>query len=354
VVRDTPEDVKPMSEASRKAAELFDKGLDYEAVAKELGVDIDTVRHRYAQIYRNYIRLAKERILEYVRQGMDSGEAAAKVKEELNITDAMAEKALYEAGQEMLKQLETQARAQSSQTTQQQAQQLRELEELKKEGEAGKAAVEKALRDAGLGLTSEEEIDKDLIQKVQKYRRTLESLRNMLSPPLSPAPPRPGPGAGQVWQAQPEVVNVLRQLVEVVDSLAKDVQALKQQSTVYIGRLKKVKVGDREEEYGLLPKDSVQVMQAKTMTKKVIPEILGELKGIRSDLSSLGNRFLSVVETYLVPKISKLHPALESSLPITLRTPEQRERELAELEKKVSPSPPPPKPKKEGGEGGGK
>jgi hypothetical protein len=263
----------------------------------------------------------------------------------------MAEKALSEAGQEMLKQLEAQARAQSAQATQQQAQELtKELEELKKEGEAGRAAVEKALKEAGLGAGGEE-VDQDLLRRVQKYRRTLESLRSMLSPPLSPAPPRPGPGAGQ---AQPEVVNVLRQLVEVVDSLAKDVQALRQQSTVYIGRLKKVKVGDREEEYGLLPKDSVQVMQAKTMTKKVIPEILGELKGIRSDLSSLGNRFLSVVETYLVPKISKLHPALESSLPITLRTPEQRERELAELEKRVSPPPPPPKPKKEGGEGGGK
>jgi transposase-like protein len=92
-----------MSEPARRVAELLDKGKKYEEVARELGYKLKTVRHYYAQMYRNYVEAAKERLLDLYFRGYKPEVAKEVVKEELNITDAMLLHASAKAGMEILK-----------------------------------------------------------------------------------------------------------------------------------------------------------------------------------------------------------------------------------------------------------
>jgi DNA-directed RNA polymerase specialized sigma24 family protein len=88
------ERLKPMPGWLRRYAELADRGLDLDEIAEQLMIKPETIRKRYDPAYRNYISLAKERVLEFYNQGMDLGEAAVKVRDELGLTDGMIAKAL--------------------------------------------------------------------------------------------------------------------------------------------------------------------------------------------------------------------------------------------------------------------
>jgi hypothetical protein len=61
----------------------------------------ETIRKRYDLAYRNYISLAKERVLELYNKGMDLEEAAAKVRDVLGLTKGMADTALRLALEEL-------------------------------------------------------------------------------------------------------------------------------------------------------------------------------------------------------------------------------------------------------------
>jgi hypothetical protein len=88
------EGLKPVPGWLRRYAELADRDLDLNEIAEQLMVKPETIRKRYDPAYRNYISLAKERVLELYNQGMDLEEVAIKVRDELGLTDSMIARAL--------------------------------------------------------------------------------------------------------------------------------------------------------------------------------------------------------------------------------------------------------------------
>jgi hypothetical protein len=154
------ERLKPMPGWLRRYAELADRGLDLDEIAEQLMIKPETIRKRYDPAYRNYISLAKEMVLELYNQGMDLGEAAARVKEELNLTDAMIVKALDLAWEDVgLKSSE-----------------VRGLEELRREGEEASRRVLEAAREAGVGSVEGDYVDRDLIRRVRFYGGTIKAV----------------------------------------------------------------------------------------------------------------------------------------------------------------------------------
>jgi DNA-binding Lrp family transcriptional regulator len=154
------EKLKPMPGWLRRYAELADRGLDLNEIAEQLMVKPETIRKRYDPAYRNYISLAKEMVLELYNQGMDLEEAAARVKEELGLTDAMIVKALDLAREDVgLKSSE-----------------VRGLEELRREGEEASRRVLEAAREAGVGGVEGGYIDWDLIRRVRVYGGTIKAI----------------------------------------------------------------------------------------------------------------------------------------------------------------------------------
>jgi hypothetical protein len=157
------EKLKPMPGWLRRYAELADRGLDLDEIAEQLMIKPETIRKRYDPAYRNYISLAKERVLELYNQGMDLGEAAARVKEELNLTDAMIVKALDLAWEDVgLKSSEVRESG--------------EISKLRREGEEAARRVLEATREAGVGDVKEDYVDRDLIKRVRVYGGTIKAL----------------------------------------------------------------------------------------------------------------------------------------------------------------------------------
>ena len=154
------ERLKPMPGWLKRYAELADRGLNFDEIAEQLNVKTETIRKRYDPAYRNYISLAKERVLELYNQGVDLEEAAARVKEELNLTDAMIVKALDLAWEDVgLKSSE-----------------VRGLEELRREGEEASRRVLEVAREAGVGGVEGDYVDRDLIRRVRVYGGTIKAL----------------------------------------------------------------------------------------------------------------------------------------------------------------------------------
>jgi hypothetical protein len=157
------EKLKPMPGWLRRYAELADRGLDLDEIAEQLMIKPETIRKRYDPAYRNYISLAKERVLELYNQGMDLEEAAARVKEELNLTDAMIVKALDLAWEDVgLKSSE-----------------VREsggISKLRREGEEASRRVLEAAKEAGVGGVEGDYVDRDLIKRIRVYGGTIKAL----------------------------------------------------------------------------------------------------------------------------------------------------------------------------------
>jgi hypothetical protein len=152
------EKLKPMPGWLRRYAELADRGLDLNEIAEQLMIKPETIRKRYDPEYRNYISLAKERVLELYNQGMDLGEAAVKVRDELGLTDGMIARALE------LAQGEIEGRV------------VRVLRELRREGEEASRRVLEAAREAGVGGVEGDYVDWDLIRRVRVYGGTIKAL----------------------------------------------------------------------------------------------------------------------------------------------------------------------------------
>jgi hypothetical protein len=154
------EKLKPMPGWLRRYAELADRGLDLNEIAEQLNVKTETIRKRYDPAYRNYISLAKEIVLELYKQGVGLEEAAARVKEELNLTDAMIVKALNLAWEDVgLK-----------------SSGVRGLEELRREGEEASRRVLEVAREAGVGGVEGGYVDWDLIRRVRVYGGTIKAV----------------------------------------------------------------------------------------------------------------------------------------------------------------------------------
>jgi hypothetical protein len=157
------EKLKPMPGWLRRYAELADRGLSFDEIAEQLMVKPETIRKRYDPAYRNYISLAKEMVLKLYNQGMDLEEAAARVKEELNLTDAMIVKALDLAWEDVgLKSSEVRGSG--------------EISKLRREGEEASRRVLEATREAGVGGVEGGYVDRDLIRRVRVYGGTIKAV----------------------------------------------------------------------------------------------------------------------------------------------------------------------------------
>ncbi len=95
------EKLKPMPGWLRRYAELADRSLSFDEIADQLMIKPETIRKRYDPAYRNYISLAKERVLKLYNQGVDLEEAAARVRGELGLTKGMADTTLRLALEEL-------------------------------------------------------------------------------------------------------------------------------------------------------------------------------------------------------------------------------------------------------------
>jgi len=147
----------------KRYAELADGGLDLNEIAEQLNVKTETIRKRYDPAYRNYISLAKERILELYNQGMDLEEAAARVSGELGLTKGMADTALRLA----LEELGAREPRYGG---------LGEISKLRREGEEASRRVLEVAREAGIGGVEGGYIDWDLIKRVRVYGGTIKAL----------------------------------------------------------------------------------------------------------------------------------------------------------------------------------
>ncbi len=157
------EKLKPMPGWLRRYAELADRGLDLNEIAEQLMIKPETIRKRYDPAYRNYISLAKERILELYNQGMDLEEAAARVSGELGLTKGMADTAVRLA----LEELGVREPRYGG---------LGEISKLRREGEEASRRVLEAAREAGVGGVEGDYVDRDLIKRVRVYGGTIKAL----------------------------------------------------------------------------------------------------------------------------------------------------------------------------------
>jgi CRISPR/Cas system CSM-associated protein Csm2 small subunit len=325
------EKLKPMPGWLKRYAELADRGLDLNEIAEQLNVKTETIRKRYDPAYRNYISLAKERVLELYNQGVDLGEAAARVKEELNLTDAMIVKALDLAREDVgLKSSE-----------------VRGLEELRREGEEASRRVLEAAREAGVGVT-ETEVDKDLIDRLRMYGATIKALDDEVNRIKITI----GGSRGNLATA-PVATEVAAKIQELEAKLAEAKKGLAEIQKSYAGMLKRRvyrEDGSVEEEYEPLPDDQIKLKvysteaevrrkQAEAMVDRFMPELMKRLDRIESDISSFGNRLLAILETVLVPELKRRAPRILEDVEEKLRrlgaSPRSVEVELSELEARV-------------------
>jgi hypothetical protein len=89
-------------------------------------------------------------------------------------------------------------------------------------------------------------------------------------------------------------------------------------------------------QYSLGPDYYKTVRQTDAVVDRIAPVIVEELRGVRSDVSSMGNRLLTLMENYWGPQLKKVQPWSYFPIPITQRTTEQRERELEAYEKQIA------------------
>jgi hypothetical protein len=323
------EQVKSMPEWLKRYAELADAGLDDEEIAEKLGISMNSIKNRYSPAYRKYISAAKERVLELYKQGMDLEEAAARVKDELNLTDGMIAKALELARSEESKK----------------PSELEELEELKHEGEEAAARVLQVAREAGVGVG---EADKDVIDRIRKYGATIKALEDELNRiRITIGGLKSNPATA------PVATEAAAKVKEIEAKLAEAKKGLAEVERRYVGMLKRRiyrEDGGVEEEYEPLPDDQIKLKvysteaevrrkQAEAMVDKFMPEIFKRLDRIESDISSFGNRLLAVLETVLVPELKRRAPRILEDVEEKLRrlgaSPRPVEAELSELEAKV-------------------
>jgi hypothetical protein len=326
------EQVKPMPEWLKRYAELVDAGLGDEEIAEKLGISVNSIKNRYLPAYRKYISTAKERLLELLKQGVDLEEAAARVREELGLTEGMVAKAVELARSEI----------ESSESKL-----PSELEELRREGEEAAARVLQVAREAGVGV-SEAQVDKDVIDRVRKYGATIKALEDELNRiRITIGGLKSNPATAPVAaEAEAKVREIEAKLAEAKKGLAEVEKR-------YVGMLKRRvyrEDGSVEEEYEPLPDDQIKLKvysteaevrrkQAEAMIDKFMPELFRRLDRIESDISSFGNRLLAILETVLVPELKRRAPRILEDVEEKLRrlgaSPRPVETELSELEAKV-------------------
>jgi|GEM_PF-5578251 len=118
-------------------------------------------------------------------------------------------------------------------------------------------------------------------------------------------------------------------------------EALREQLMVVPRARAKRPGGTEIEEYDLHPRLKYIEKQSDFTFGQLGPAILQEIRMARADISSGINRLVSMFEAVLLPEFKKRAPLTAEKIQERVKklvgtlTPEQRERELSELEKRV-------------------
>jgi hypothetical protein len=138
-----------------------------------------------------------------------------------------------------------------------------------------------------------------------------------------------------------ELARVREELARVKEENRKVVEGLREQVMVVPKTRIRRQDGTEVEEYDWHPRLKYLEKQADFAFSQLGPAILQEIRLTRTDISSGINRLIAIFESALLPELRKRAPRIAEDLEERLRrlvgtlTPEERERELAELEKKV-------------------
>jgi len=140
-----------------------------------------------------------------------------------------------------------------------------------------------------------------------------------------------------------EITRLRDELSRVRQEYEQKLQALQQQAMV-IPKSRIVRPdGVVLEEYDFHPALKVQEKAAEYRYSVWGPALIEEMRATRSDISAGINRIASLIESVLTPELKKRAPQIAEDIQERFRrlvggmlTPEEREKELAELEAKVS------------------
>jgi len=140
-----------------------------------------------------------------------------------------------------------------------------------------------------------------------------------------------------------EVARLREELSRVRQEYEQKLQALQQQAMV-IPKSRIVRPdGVVMEEYDFHPLLKAQEKAAEYRYSVWGPALIEEMRATRSDISAGINRIASLIESVLTPELKRRAPQIAEDIEDRFRrlvggalTPEQRERELAELEAKVA------------------
>jgi len=138
-----------------------------------------------------------------------------------------------------------------------------------------------------------------------------------------------------------ELARVREELDRVKEEHRKVVEGLKEQLMVVPKTRIRRQDGTEVEEYDWHPKLKYLEKQSDFAFNQLGPALLQEIRLTRADISSSFNRLIALFESALLPELKKRAPKIAEDFEERLRrlvgtmTPEERERELAELEKKV-------------------
>jgi len=140
-----------------------------------------------------------------------------------------------------------------------------------------------------------------------------------------------------------EVARLREELARTRQEYEQKLQALQQQAMV-IPKSRIVRPdGVVMEEYDFHPLLKAQEEAAKYRYGVWGPALIDEMRATRADISAGINRIASLIESVLTPELKRRAPQIAEDIEDRFRrlvggalTPEQREKELAELEAKVA------------------
>jgi len=140
-----------------------------------------------------------------------------------------------------------------------------------------------------------------------------------------------------------EITRLREELARTRQEYEQKLQALQQQAMV-IPRSRVVRPdGTVLEEYDFHPALKAQEKAAEYRYSVWGPALIEEMRATRADISAGINRIASLIESVLTPELKKRAPQIAEDIQERFRrlvgrmlTPEERERELAELEAKVA------------------
>jgi hypothetical protein len=161
----------------------------------------------------------------------------------------------------------------------------------KAKGEARREAegAEEAIKElAGGGLEGERtervKMMEELAAEVEHARRIFSKIFHGLEAPHERPPERPE--AAKTAKAEEELKAEAPILIPIKEIRYPD------------GRV--------EVHYGLGPEHYMAVRQADMLADQVAPKVVEELGAVRSDISGIGNKLLTLIESYWAPQLKRL------------------------------------------------